>query len=67
LSIKKPGTWGLFRFFYDGSPKKEATGEYTLTYTLGGKPVTATVKPSGGDLFDKELFRTTRAPEKFLR
>ena len=66
-SIKKPGSWGLFRFFNDGAPKKEATGEYTLTYTLGGKTVTAVVKPSGGDLFDKELFRTTRAPEKFLK
>jgi len=66
-SIKKPGTWGLFRFFNDGSPKKEATGDYTLTYTLGGKTVTAVVKPSGGDLFDKELFRATRAPEKLLK
>ena len=66
-SIKKPGTWGLFRFFNDGSPKKEATGEYTLTYTLGGKTVTAVVKPSGGDLFDKELFKSARAPEKLLK
>ncbi len=66
-SIKKPGTWGLFRFFNDGSPKKEATGEYTLTYTLGGKTVTAVVKPSGGDLFDKELFKSARAPEKLFK
>jgi type VI protein secretion system component VasK len=57
----------LFRFFDDGSPKEEATGEYTLTYTLGGKTVTAVVKPSGGDLFDKELFKSTRAPEKLLK
>ena len=66
-AIKKPGTWGLFRFFNDGAPKKEATGEYTLTYTLGGKTVTAVVKPSGGDMFDKELFKLTRAPEKLLK
>ena len=66
-AIKKPGTWGLFRFVNDGSPKKEATGEYTLTYTLGGKSVTATVKPSGGDLFEKEFFKSTRAPEKLLK
>ncbi|MGI8787339.1 MAG: type VI secretion system membrane subunit TssM [Pyrinomonadaceae bacterium] len=66
-SIKKPGTWGLFRFISDGSPKKEATGEYTLTYTLGGKTVTAVVKPSGGDLFDKDLFKTTRAPDKLVK
>lgn len=66
-SIKKPGTWGLFRFFNDGAPKKEATGGYSLTYTLGGKTVTAVVTPSGGDLFDRELFKTTRAPDKFLK
>lgn len=66
-AIRKPGTWGLFRFFNDGAPKKEATGEYTLTYTLGGKTVTATVKPSGGDLFDRELFGAARAPEKLLK
>ncbi len=65
-AIKKPGTWGLFRFFSDGAPKKEASGAYTLTYTLGGKNVTALVTPSGGDLFDKELFGTARAPEKFI-
>ena len=66
-SIKKPGTWGLFKFFYDGNPQKSATGEYTLTYKLGGKNVTAAVKPSGGDLFDKELFRSARVPENFLK
>ena len=66
-SIKNPGTWGLFRFFNDGSPKKEATGDYTLTYTLGGKTVTANVKPSGGDLFDSALFKSARAPEKLLQ
>jgi len=57
----------LFRFFNDGSPTKQATGEYTLTYTLGGKSGTAVVKPSGGDLFDKELFKSARAPEKLLK
>lgn len=66
-SIKKPGTWGLFRFFNDGSPKPDPTGGYTLTYTLGGKTVTANVKASGGDLFDKDLFKTARAPEKLLK
>ena len=65
-TIKEPGTWGLFRFFYKGNPQKTGS-EYSLTYSLGGKTVTAVVKPSGGDLFDKELFRTARAPEKFLK
>ena len=65
--IKYPGTWGLFKFFYAGSPQKSATGEYALTYKLGGKTVTAAITPSGGDLFDKDLFRTMRAPDKFLK
>lgn len=65
--IKRPGTWGLFKFFYEGNPQKSPTGEYALTYKLGGKTVTAAIIPSGGDLFDKELFRTMRAPEKFLK
>lgn len=66
-AIRKPGTWGLFRFFDDGAPKKAATGEYVLTYALSGKTVTATLKPSGGDLFDEQLFKSARAPEKLLK
>ena len=65
--IKRPGNWGLFRFFYEGNPQKSATGEYALTYKLGGKTVMAAINPSGGDLFDKDLFRTMRAPDKFLK
>lgn len=66
-SIKQPGTWGLFRFFYSGNPQKTPMGEYTLTHSLGGKTVVSIVKPSGGDLFDKELFRSVRSPEKLLK
>ncbi len=66
-TIKRPGTWGLFKFFYEGSPQKSPTGEYALTYKLGGKTVAAAITPSGGDLFDKDLFRTMRAPDKFLK
>ena len=65
--IKYPGTWGLFKFFYAGSPQKSPTGGYSMTYKLGGKSVAATITPSGGDLFDKDLFRTMRAPDKFLK
>ena len=65
--IKRPGTWGLFKFFYEGNPQKAATGEYALTYKLGGKSISAAITPSGGDLFDKDLFRTMRAPDKFLK
>ncbi|MDQ2747889.1 MAG: hypothetical protein M3T96_11590, partial [Acidobacteriota bacterium] len=66
-TIKRPGTWGLFKFFYEGNPQKSATGEYNLSYKLGGRTVTAAITPSGGDLFDKDLFRTMRAPDKFLK
>ncbi|MCU0239004.1 MAG: hypothetical protein MUC29_06145, partial [Pyrinomonadaceae bacterium] len=61
------GNWGLFKFIEAGSPKKNANGGYDLSYKLGNKVVTATVKASGGDLFDKNFFRSVKAPEKFLK
>ncbi|HLM01669.1 MAG TPA: type VI secretion system membrane subunit TssM [Pyrinomonadaceae bacterium] len=66
-SIERPGTWGLFRFFEAGKPEKQSSGEYKLTYTLGGKTVTATVKPTGGDLFDRNMFKSVRAPQNLLK
>lgn len=66
-SLKYPGNWGLFRFVDAGRPQKQPGGEYLLTYSIGGKTVTATIKPSGGDPFDKNLFRQMRAPQKFLK
>ena len=58
-----PGTWGLFRFFDAGQPKKQPGGEYLLTYKLGNKPVTATVKAAGSaDLFDRSVFTAVKAP-----
>ena len=65
--LKFPGTWGLFKFFDAGSPEKQAGGEYLLTYNLGGKTVKATVKPSGEDLFDRQLFKSVSAPQDFLK
>ncbi len=66
--LKFPGNWGLFRFVAAGSPNKQASGEYLLTYKFGGKTVNATVKPSGEDLFDKErtIFTALKAPENIL-
>jgi len=64
---KYPGTWGLFRFVDDGHPQKQAGGEYLLTYNIGGKSVSATIKPSGGDLFDKNVFKSLKAPQNFLK
>lgn len=62
--LRFQGTWGLFKFFDAGSPEKLETGEYKLTYSLGGKSVQATVKPTGGDLFDRSLFESVKAPAK---
>ena len=61
--LKFPGTWGLFKFFdAGGSPQKQDSGEYNLSYNFGGKTVTAKVKPTGGDLFDRQIFTAMRAP-----
>ena len=66
-SLKFSGNWGLFRFVDAGSPQKQPGGEYVLTYDLGGKKVAATVKPMGGDLFDKSIFRSMKAPPNILK
>jgi len=65
--LKKTGTWGLFKFFYSASSTKEPSGEYTLSFKVGSKPATAIIKPSGGDLFDKSLFKSVHAPQNFLK
>jgi hypothetical protein len=62
-----PGNWGLFKFVDAGKPQKQASGDYLLTYNLGGKTVTAVIKPSGGDLFDKSIFKSFKAPQNFLK
>ncbi len=62
-----PGNWGLFRFVDAGNPQKQPGGEYQLTYTIGGKPLVATIKPSGGDPFDKSLFRNLKAPQTIVK
>lgn len=66
-SQKFTGNWGLFRFVDAGKPQKQAGGEYVLSYSVGGKPVSATIKPSGGDLFDKSIFAKFKAPDSFTK
>ena len=66
-SKRYPGSWGLFRFVDDGKPQKQPGGGYLLTYSVGGKSVTATIKPTGGDLFDKNIFRSLKAPQSFIK
>lgn len=62
-----PGNWGLFRFVDAGNPQKQAGGEYSLTYSVSGKSLSATIKPSGGDPFDKSLFRNLKAPQTIVK
>jgi len=38
-----------------------------VNFKIGGKTATAIIKPGGGDLFNKDLFRSVRAPEKLLK
>jgi len=66
-SLKFPGSWGLFRFVDAGKPQKQPGGEYSLSYSVGGKSVAATIKPSGGDLFDKSIFRQVKAPQALMK
>jgi len=65
--LKFQGNWGLFRFIDKGAPQKQPDGKYLLSYDIGGKKVTAVVKPSGGDLFDKTIFRSLKAPQNILK
>ncbi|MGD9562201.1 MAG: type VI secretion system membrane subunit TssM [Pyrinomonadaceae bacterium] len=65
--IVEQGQWGLFRFVDRGNPEKQPGGEYLLKYTVGGKSVTATIKASGGDLFNKTMFTQVKAPQNFLK
>jgi type VI secretion protein IcmF len=65
-SLKFPGNWGLFKFVDAGKPQKQGS-DYQLTYNLGGKTITAVIKPSGGDLFDKNIFKAFKAPQNFLK
>ena len=66
-SLTFQGTWGLFKFVDAAQPQKQPGGEYLLTFTVGGKKVNATIKPNGGDLFDKSTFRTVKAPQALLK
>ncbi len=65
--LKYTGTWGLFKFFNSSSTKKEDSGEYILNFKIGSKTATASVKPGGGDLFNKDLFKSVRAPQNLLK
>ncbi|MGI8544388.1 MAG: type VI secretion system membrane subunit TssM [Aridibacter sp.] len=63
--LKFPGNWGLFKFFEAGNPTKQPGGEYLLTHTVSGKVIKSSIKPLGGvDLFDRDIFRRVKTPDK---
>ncbi len=64
--LRYPGKWGIFQLMDTGSPQK-INGVYSVTWRVGGKTVKATITPSGGDLFDKSLFRSVKAPQNLLK
>lgn len=64
--VRTPGTWGLFKFVFQGQPKLQSTGEYLLTYTLSGKTVNIVIKSNGGDVFDRNIFKA-RAPQTVFK
>ncbi len=65
--LKFPGTWGLFRFVDAGRPQKQPGGEYSLGFSVGGRSVSAQILPSGGDLFNKSIFRQVKAPDAMVK
>lgn len=67
FAITKQTTWGLFRFFNEGAPQPQSNA-YVLTYKTGGKTVTVVITTSGGDLFDKNIFKSLRdVPQSILK
>lgn len=64
--IREAGPWGLFKFFQKGSPQKSGT-DYVCNYKLGSKTISITFKPTGGDLFDRSVFTSSRAPQNIFK
>ncbi len=63
-----PNAWGLLKFFDagGGGSNKQPDGKYVLTYKLRGKTVTMIITPTGGDLFNREVFTSVKAPQNIL-
>jgi len=66
-NLNFPGEWGLFNVFDAASSKTKTEGGYNLTYSRNGKTVNIQIRPTGGDPFDRELFKSVRAPDKILQ
>lgn len=67
-SISFPGAWGLLHFFDrgGGASTKQPDGKYVLSFKIRGKTVTAVITPTGGDLFDRNMFAPVQAPETII-
>lgn len=63
-----PNAWGLFKFFDagGGGSQKQPDGKYVLTYKLGAKTVTMIITPTGGDLFNREVFTSVKATQNII-
>ena len=61
-----PNAWGVFKFVDAGGKQKQPDGKYILGYKLGGKNVTVIITPTGGDLFNSEVFSSVKAPQPML-
>lgn len=66
FAINKQTTWGVFKFFKDGSTQSTSS-PYVLTYSPGGKTVTVVITTSGGDLFGKDMFKSVHAPQNLIK
>lgn len=66
-SLRFQGNWGLFKFVAASKPAKQADNSYLLSFTVGGKAVTAKIKSSPEDVFDSSIFKQVRVPQSFLK
>jgi type VI secretion system protein ImpL len=64
--LRIPGQWGIFHLIFDNGAKKNEAGEYVLNLNVQGKAAVIKIRPTGGDIFNREIFRL-RAPQEILR
>jgi type VI secretion system protein ImpL len=63
-----PGTWGLFKMVDAGSGLPANTGQYDLTWDVGGVQVQATLRPaSASNPFQRALFKNLHAPQNLQK
>ena len=65
--LRFPGQWGVFRLLENGGAQKKESGEYVLNLKVGNKIAVVTIRPTGGDIFNREIFRSVRTPQSILK